>query len=325
MYIFKTLLVQTIWGGDAIAALKGLETDMTSVGESWEISAIKGTQSVVADGKDEGKTITELIEEQKEKLVGKGIYARYGNTFPLLIKFIDARSDLSIQVHPDDDVALTRHGSRGKTEMWYIVNAEDYSYIRMGFNQPVKKEDYSCMVENHTFADVLNKVMVSQGDVYYLPAGRVHCLGPGTVVAEIQETSDITYRIYDYGRKDANGNERELHTELAKDVIDYSALTEFQTPYEKVKDKRAELVDCKHFTTNLLDMTKTYHADYKDLDSFVVLMCMEGGATVKEMGPDGEQTRAIKQGTTVLLPATTQEVEIAPEGNCKMLEVYIKA
>ncbi len=323
MYTFKPLLKQTIWGGDAIAPFKGVETDLHKIGESWEISAVKDDLSVVADGKDEGKTIVQLIDEQKEKLLGKSVYAEYGDTFPLLIKFIDARQDLSIQVHPDDATAMKRHGSRGKTEMWYVIKADEGSHIKVGFNQPVNKDDYHRMVEDHSITQVLNEEKVKKGDVYFLPAGRVHSLGAGVFVAEIQETSDITYRIYDFGRKDAEGHERELHTELAKDVIDYSSIDDYQTHYQEVYDKRVGLVDCPLFTTNLIEPTQPFHADYSQLDSFVVLICMEGGATITEHQADGDQEKDIQQGTTLLLPATTQGIDIVPKGCCRMLEVYI--
>ena len=325
MYVFKPLLKQTIWGGEAIASFKNVETDKHSIGESWEISAVKDYLSVVADGSDQGKTILELLDEQKEKLVGKKVYAKYGDTFPLLIKFIDAHRDLSIQVHPDDATAMRRHGTRGKSEMWYVINAEEGGRVMVGFNQPVQKEEYDHMVEDNSITKVLNEKEVSEGDVFFLPAGRVHSLCAGVFVAEIQETSDITYRIYDYGRKDAEGRERELHTQLAKDVIDFSTQDDYQTHYTEEFDKRVKLVDCPLFTTNLLEPTKAFHADYNDLDSFVVLICMDGGATITEQGLDGRQQRSIRQGTTVLLPASTHGVEIMPEGNCKILEVYIKA
>ena len=324
MYVFKPLLKQTIWGGEAIAAFKNVETDLHSIGESWEISAVEGYLSVVADGKDEGKTIVELIDEQKEGLVGKEVYARFGNTFPLLIKFIDARRDLSIQVHPDDATAMQRHGTRGKTEMWYIVKADEGSHIKLGFNQPMSKEDYSRMVEDNSIIKVLNEQVVKQGDVFFLPAGRVHSVGAGVFLAEIQETSDITYRIYDYGRKDPNGKERELHTELARDVIDYSARKDYQTHYKEEHDKRVALIDCQFFTTNLIEPSKVFHADYSELDSFVVMMCMDGGATITAHKADGEEWRSIEQGSTVLLPASTLSVDIDPKGKCRLLEVFVR-
>ena len=266
-----------------------------------------------------------MLREQKENLVGKRVYARYGNTFPLLIKFIDARQDLSIQVHPDDATAMRRHGTRGKTEMWFVIRAEEDSLIKVGFNQPVRKEDYNRMVEDHSITKVLNEEKAQQGDVYFLPPGTVHSLGDGVFVAEIQETSDITYRIYDYGRKDAQGRERELHTELAKDVIDFNANCDHKIRYKEESDKRVELVDCPLFTTNMIEATTAYHADYKELDSFVVLMCMEGEATLTEHGAEGQEQRNIRQGMTVLLPATSKGVEIVPEGRCRVLETYIHA
>lgn len=324
MYVFKPLLKQTIWGGETITAFKDLETDTHSIGESWEISAVKDFLSVVADGKDEGKTIIQLLDEQKEKLVGKDVYAHYSNTFPLLIKFIDARQDLSIQVHPDDKTAMMRHGSLGKTEMWYIIKADEDSFISAGFKQPVKKEDYNRIIQDHSITEVLNKETVRVGDVYFLPPGTVHSLGAGVFVAEIQETSDITYRIYDYCRKDAQGKERELHTEQAKEVIDFSSRNNHKISYKENRDKRVELVNCPFFTTNIIKATKSYHADYSKLDSFVVIMCIDGEATITENGIDGKEQRIIKQGNTVLIPATTQSIDLEPINICKILEVYIR-
>ncbi len=323
MYTFKPVLKQTIWGGETIAAFKGLDTDLHDIGESWEISALPGSESVVANGKDAGKTITQLVEEQQEQLVGKKVWKQFGTTFPLLIKFIDAHRDLSIQVHPNDEVAMARHGSRGKTEMWYVVKADEGSKMRIGFKQGVTKEEYEERVQNESILDVLSESDAHAGDVFFLPAGRIHSLGEGTFVAEIQETSDITYRIYDFGRVDAEGHPRQLHVSEARDVIDYVVQDDYRTHYEAAEDERVDLVSCPYFTTNLLELTKPFRTSYENLDSFVVLMCMEGSAMLRTE-EDGKMAHLlIRQGMTVLLPATTKLLNVVPETTCKLLEAYL--
>ena len=322
MYTFKPVLKQTIWGGESIAPFKGIQTDLHTIGESWEISALPGSESVVADGADAGKTITQLVEEQQEKLVGKKVWKQFGTTFPLLIKFIDARRDLSIQVHPNDEVAMKRHQSRGKSEMWYVVKADEGSKLRVGFKQSITKAEYEERVKNQTILDVLSESEAKAGDVYFLPAGRIHSLGEGTFVAEIQETSDITYRIYDFGRVDAQGNPRQLHVNEARDVIDYKVQEDYRTHYDTTPDKRENLTFCDYFTTNLLHLTKPFRTNYENLDSFVVLMCLEGRAMLRTEEDDKTKYLQIRQGMTVLLPATTKLLNVVPEETCKLLEAY---
>ena len=323
MYTFKPVLKQTIWGGESIAPFKGIHTDMHNIGESWEISALPGSESVVASGADAGKTITQLVEEQQEKLVGKKAWKQFGATFPLLIKFIDARHDLSIQVHPNDEVAMKRHQSRGKSEMWYVVKADEGSKLRIGFKQSITKAEYEERVQNQTILDVLSESEAKVGDVYFLPAGRVHSMGEGTFVAEIQETSDITYRIYDFGRVDAQGNPRQLHVNEARDVIDYDVQEDYRTHYDTAPDKRQSLTSCAYFNTNLLHLTKPFRTTYENLDSFVVLMCIEGSAMLRTEEDGKMQHMLIRQGMTVLLPATTKLLNVVPEEACKLLEAYI--
>ncbi|MBO7660761.1 MAG: class I mannose-6-phosphate isomerase, partial [Bacteroidaceae bacterium] len=322
MYTFKPVLKQTIWGGESIAPFKGIQTDLHTIGESWEISALPGSESMVADGADAGKTITQLVEEQQEKLVGKKVWKQFGTTFPLLIKFIDARRDLSIQVHPNDEVAMKRHQSRGKSEMWYVVKADEGSKLRIGFKQSITKAEYEERVKNQTILDVLSESEAKAGDVYFLPAGRVHSLGEGTFVAEIQETSDITYRIYDFGRVDAQGNPRQLHVNEARDVIDYTVQEDYRTHYDTTPDKRVNLTSCDYFTTNLLHLTKPFLTNYENLDSFVVLMCLEGRAMIRTEEDGKTYYLQIRQGMTVLLPATTKLLNVVPEETCKLLEAY---
>ena len=318
---FEPILKQTLWGGDKIIPFKHLNSDLKGVGESWEISGVEDNESIVANGADKGLNLTEMVKKYREELVGEANYARFGNTFPLLIKFIDAKQDLSIQVHPTDELAKKRHNSLGKTEMWYVVGADKGAKLRSGFSQQITPKEYKERVYNHTITDVLQEYEIHPGDVFFLPAGRVHSIGAGAFIAEIQETSNITYRIYDFNRKDANGKTRELHTELAQEAINYEVLNDYRTEYQPEENEPVELVACPHFTTSLYDMTEEISCDYSELDSFVIFICMEGACTIKDNEGHSLDVRA---GETILLPATTQSVTITPiNGRVKLLETYV--
>lgn len=317
MYIFEPQLKQTLWGGDRIIPFKHLDTQMEAVGESWEISGVKGNETIVANGKDKGKSLNQLVREQKGRLVGEENYQRFGDEFPLLIKFIDARQDLSIQVHPDDEIAQ-RHGkSHGKTEMWYAFASAPGAVLYNGLKQQLTPEVYEQMVENDTITEALARYEVSEGDVFFIPAGRIHAIGAGCFVAEIQQTSDITYRIYDYKRKDKNGNYRELHTKEAAESIDFRIYDNQHINYTLSKNEGVQVVSCPHFTTAVYDLTEPMTLDYSDLDSFVILIAVKGQG--KLICEDEEIT--FQMGDTVLLPATTQEVKV--EGAVKFLETYV--
>lgn len=321
MFKFEPLLKQTIWGGDKIIPFKHLDSKLENVGESWEISGVKDSETIVANGPYKGLTLNQLVAELKDQLVGKENYERFGNEFPLLIKFIDARQNLSIQVHPDDETAH-RHGKeRGKTEMWYCVDVQKcksaHSYLYNGLKMRITPDTYKEMVEKDTITEALARYEVFEGDVFFIPAGRIHAIGAGCFVLEIQQTSDVTYRIYDYKRQDKNGNYRELHTELAAESIDYSVLPTYRTNYVRVKDKGMELVSCPYFTTALYDLTEPMTLDYSGLDSFVILMAVKGAGTIIA---DGEEM-AFQTGDTVLIPATTTEVKV--EGEVKFLETFV--
>ena len=317
---FAPVLKQTLWGGDKIIPFKHLDSDLTGVGESWEISDVEGDKSVVINGPDKGVDLTGIVRRYRGKLVGEANYLHFGDKFPLLIKFIDARQDLSIQVHPNDRLAKKRHDSFGKTEMWYVIGAGEGAKLRSGFSEQITTEEYKERVYNDTITDVLQEYEIKAGDVFFLPAGRIHSIGAGAFIAEIQQTSDITYRIYDFNRKDANGKRRELHTELACEAIDYEAPEDHRTPYEAVKDKRVELVACPYFTTSLYDMTEKICCDYSELDSFVILICVEGSCKLTD---NGKNEITLQAGETVLLPATTRDVTIIPDGAVKFLETYV--
>lgn len=318
---FKPILKQTLWGGDKIIAFKHLDVNLPNVGESWEISAVEGSESVVANGVDKGRTLTEMVREYKEKLVGESNYARFGEKFPLLIKFIDAKFDLSIQVHPGDDLAKKRHDSFGKNEMWYVIAAGKGARLISGFSRQITQKEYKERVGNGTFAEVVQSCDIQPGNVFYVPAGRVHGIGAGAFIAEIQQTSDITYRIYDYNRKDKDGKPRELHTALAMDAINFSDVQDdFRAEYEHLQNKPVEVVASPYFTTSVYDMTEEISCDYSELDSFVIFICVEGNCRVID---NGQNEITLRAGETVLLPAVVQGITIIPDKAVKLLETYV--
>ena len=318
---FQPILKSIIWGGNDISKFKNLENIEDGIGESWEISAVEDNISIVKNGKLAGKPLDVLINEAKGQLVGEKVYSKFGNKFPLLIKFIDAQDDLSIQVHPDDELAEKRHNSFGKTEMWYVVKTKPNAFIISGFKDKITPEQYLEKVEDNTFTDALQKHMVKEGDVYFLPAGRVHAIGSGCFIAEIQQTSNITYRIYDYNRKDAQGKGRELHTELAKDAIDYTVYDSYETEYKTEKNELVELVSCEYFTTNLLYLDKQFDQNISDIDSFIVYMCLEGSCTIVD---DKQNKINIEQGETILIPASAKQITISPTSKTKLLQTFVK-
>ena len=319
---FEPILKQTLWGGDKIIAFKQLNETLSGVGESWEISAVEDNESVVANGPDKGLTLPEMVGKYRHELVGEANYSRFGTKFPLLIKFIDARLDLSIQVHPGDELARKRHNSFGKNEMWYVVSADKGAKLISGFSEQITAKEYKERVYNGTFAEVLQTCDVKPGDVFYVPAGRVHGIGAGAFVAEIQQTSDITYRIFDYNRKDKEGKSRELHTTQAIEAINFADVQDdFRTEYDHLKNEPVELVASPYFTTSLYDMTEEITCDYSELDSFVIFICVEGACRITD---DSQNEIAVRAGETILLPAITQEVTIVPEdGGVKLLETYL--
>lgn len=319
---FSPILKPTIWGGNNISSYKRISPVADKIGESWEISQVADNISVVSNGELAGKTLSELIEMYGSQLLGEKVKDRFGDKFPLLIKFIDACDDLSIQVHPNDKIAAKRHNSFGKTEMWYVVAAKENSVLYSGFSKTINPEKYIDSVRENTFMENLQQHKVSVGDVFFLPAGRVHAIGAGTFIAEIQQTSDITYRIYDYNRKDSKGNSRELHTELAKDAIDYSVYPEYKTDYNRNEDTGCvSLVNCPYFQTNMVQLNNNdIVRNNTDKDSFVIYFCIEGEAIlIDSIG----QSISLKQGETILIPACLSDVKIASTAKCVILETYI--
>ena len=317
MIKFEPLLKQTLWGGSKIIPFKHLDAQLENVGESWEISGVSGNETIVANGQYKGMSLNQLVRELKGSLVGEENYQRFGDEFPLLIKFIDACQDLSIQVHPTDEIAHRQGKSRGKTEMWYTLESAPGAQLYNGLKHQITPEQYKEMVADDTITDALARYEVKEGDVFFIPAGRIHAIGAGCFVAEIQQTSDVTYRIYDYKRKDKNGNYRELHTQLASESIDYTVLDNYRTDYEPVKNEGTQVVTCPYFTTAVYDLDEPMTLDYSELDSFVILIAVKGGG---QLISEGEEM-SFQMGDTVLLPATTKEVKV--EGTVKFLETYV--
>lgn len=316
---FKPILKERIWGGNKLKMLFHKHSDIENVGESWELSDVDGDISIVANGVLKGKTLKELLVEYKGALVGDKIYSKFGNKFPLLIKFIDAKKDLSIQLHPNDTLAKERHNSFGKTEMWYVMDAEDDANLIVDFKPGITADTYLQNLKNKTLPSILNFEKVEKGDTYFIEVGRVHAIGAGVLLAEIQQTSDITYRIYDWDRVDANGNSRELHTELAMDAIDFNMDKNFKAEYSKVDNETNSMVSCPYFTTGYLPVTKTISKNNKQ-DSFLIYMCMSGQVTIS----GNKLNTSLKTGETVLIPASVKDITIHPEEHAELLEVYIK-
>jgi mannose-6-phosphate isomerase len=317
---FQPILKEKIWGGTRLKKLFNKQTESDKIGESWELSGFEGDESIVSNGFLAGNNLTELIEIYMGDLVGDKIFEEFGLTFPLLFKLIDANDDLSIQVHPDDETAAQRHNSLGKTEMWYVIDAEPGGELIVGFKNDCSREEYLKALEEGRVADLLKKVPVSKNDVIYIPAGLVHAIKKGVLVAEIQETSDLTYRIFDYKRTDEHGKERELHTELALDVINFSATKNPKVEYEPKVNAVTTLVSCDYFTTNLLIFNRNIIRNYSSLDSFVVYMCLEGNFILE----CENHKILVEKGETVLIPASLDEVSLIPQGEVKLLEVYIQ-
>lgn len=319
---FKPRLKERIWGGSILAEKKGKAAGRIDrskkYGESWDLSCVKGDISSVASGMLKGNNLEELIEVYMGDLVGEKVFEEYGLEFPLLIKTLDCNDVLSVQVHPDDELAAERHNSLGKTEMWYVTSCEEGAAIYIGFNREITREEYLDAVSSGRLVDLLNRVEVKAGDAFFIPAGLVHALGKGVQVVEIQQTSDVTYRIYDWDRVDDEGKSRELHTALAVDAIDFAMRTEDSIcRYVPKLNESVEIAKCKYFTTNILQVEGEVVKDYASLDSFVILMCI-GGET--EIDADGNVEK-MADGDVVLLPAEFNEVVI--KGSAKLLEVSI--
>ena len=316
---FKPLSKYRIWGGEKLKTVLNKDFKGDHIGESWEISDVEGDQTRVINGSLVGRTLKSLIQEFDADFLGKSVYERFGTDFPLLIKFIDAKTPLSIQVHPHDEVAKERHNSFGKNEMWYIMDADPEAEIIVGFNKQLTPESYLSYLENGKILDVLNKEYTKAGDAYYIPTGRVHAIGEGVLLAEIQQTSDVTYRIYDYERVEkSTGKTRDLHNDLALDVIDFTVHEQYNTNYSVQKNHVNTLIVTPYFKTNIIKIDHNIQRDYAAIDSFVIYICTAGKL---ELMVDND-VYSLKKGETIVLPAVIKSIELVPRQTAEILEVY---
>ncbi|WP_052467067.1 type I phosphomannose isomerase catalytic subunit [Psychroserpens damuponensis] len=314
---FNPILKEKIWGGNKLGDLLAKNTVSSNVGESWEISDVKGNVSQVSNGRYKGSNLKELIERYESQFMGQSNFEQFGHNFPLLIKFLDAKTDLSVQVHPDNDMAKSHHNSFGKTEMWYIMDSDQDANIVLGLKDKTTKPDVLNHITSSNVETVFNRETVKKGDSYFIPAGKIHAIGAGVLAAEIQQTSDITYRVYDWDRKDDKGQKRELHTQLAQKATKHFP-SNGKADYTLETNLSANLVDCDYFTTNILSLKNTYTKNYTSLDSFLIVMCVEGTANITA----GGVTETLTMGETILLPAITKNVVFNAD-NAKLLEVFI--
>ena len=317
---FEPLLKDKVWGGNALERhFNKKPSGLPNIGESWELSAVEGNLSVVSNGFLAGNNIEELIEVYMGDIVGDSLFEKFGNKFPLLFKFIEAGEDLSIQVHPGDEMAREKHGDFGKTEMWYILESEKDSKIYTGFKETVTKEMYEESLTNGRLPELINVESAEPGDTFFTPAGRIHAIGKGIVLVEIQQTSDLTYRISDWNRKSKGSVKRELHLDLALEAMDFNAAGKVKIRKDPELNKTENLVSCEYFITNILHFNAPVIKEYYLIDSFVVYICTDGEFQIKWDG----NSEKVSKGETVLLPAMIKEVILEPSGNAKLLEVFI--
>jgi mannose-6-phosphate isomerase len=320
---FAPILKDKIWGGKKLKALLNKKNASDICGESWEISGLEGNVSVVSEGPLAGNELTELIEIYMGDLLGDKVFETFGLEFPLLLKFIDAADILSIQVHPNDTLALERHSSFGKTEIWYIIQSDEGAELITGFNKKLDKISYTKLFESGNLESVLNYEKVSPGDIYFLPAGRVHAIGKGILLAEIQQSSDITYRIFDFNRKDKNGNPRELHNDAALDALDFMVHDTYKTLYPNIENKTVNAVNCRYFNVNVMNFDKSVEKDFNFIDSFVIYMCTGGEGEIIFGDGEADSVRFVR-GETILVPALLKNLIIKPFKPSTLLEVYVK-
>ena len=318
---FTPVFKYRLWGGEKLKSVLNKEYSETNIGESWEISDVENDKTVVSKGFFQGRTLKNLIEEYKGDFLGEAVYKQFGNEFPLLIKFIDAKTPLSIQVHPSNEIAKERHNSFGKNEMWYVMEADENAELIVGFDEKLDKKEYNNYIVDGSILQVMHHETVAEGDTFYIPTGRVHAIGSGVLLAEIQQTSDITYRIYDYNRVDAKTGElRDLHNDLAIDVIDFESHDSYKTTYETKANTSNTLVHSPYFTSNFLIVEGTLQKDYSNLDSFVIYICVDG---VLELSHN-KNSFSLKKGETILLPASILKIELKSlSEKSKLLEVYL--
>ena len=320
--LFEPNLHTVVWGGNQLRPYKGLEPSAEPIGESWEVSAVPTSTSIVSNGVYAGKDLISVINEHPDAILGKKVNEKYNGQLPLLVKFIDAKRDLSIQVHPNDEMAMREHGKMGKSEMWYVIKAEEGTHLYAGFKQTITPYEYQKRVEDGSITEVLADHKVKAGDVFYLPAGRVHAICGGILLAEVQQSSDVTYRIFDYNRPGMDGKPRELHTELAAKALDYHVIDNYRTEYVDSSNKAVQIIDSPYFSVRVLDVSKPFHRDLKKYDSFIITMCIEGDCKIR-MRSTGEEI-LLKHGNSTLIPATIADYDIIPQnGKTLILDAFI--
>lgn len=307
---FKPIYKPVLWGGTRIASFKGIKPFDSPIGETWEISGLEGFESIVSEGEFTGLSIKELLQQYGNQIMGERLYNIYGDRFPILIKFIDAAQDLSIQVHPNDEIALKRHNCNGKTELWYILDSLDNSIIYSGFKTLTSQSELNKHIENNTLTNALAQFSPKRGDTFFLPAGRIHSIGAGNLLLEIQQTSDITYRVFDYNRTDLNGKKRELHTELAIEAIDYNVYDQYCQHTESLHNTEFEINRCDYFVTTLLKTNNSYRINIAEKDSFRIIAITSGNGILLD---NKGNTSTLNQGDVLLIPANSEWIEITSE------------
>ena len=321
-FLFQPNLHTVVWGGDRLCPYKGLPASSEPIGESWEVSAVPSSPSIIANGEYAGRDLISVINEAPEDILGQAVNERYHGQLPLLVKFIDAQKDLSIQVHPNDVMAQREHGKMGKSEMWYIIDAKPGSYLYAGFKQEITPEAYKKHVADGTITEVLARHEVKTGDVFYLPAGRVHAIGAGILLAEVQQSSDVTYRIFDYNRPGMDGKPRELHTELAAQALDYHVESEYRTLYNENINRANLIVDSPYFSVRVTETAETFHRNLLKYDSFVITMCIEGDCHIR-LRATGEEL-LLREGNSVLIPAVLADYDVIPlKLSTRFLDAFI--
>ena len=321
-FLFEPNLHEVVWGGNQLRPYKGFAPSDAPIGESWEVSAVPTSTNIICNGEYQGKDLISVIGENPEAILGKAVSEKYQGKLPLLAKFIDAKKDLSIQVHPNDEMALREHGKMGKSEMWYVIKADEGAHLYAGFKQEITPEEYQKRIADGTITEVLADHQVKAGDVFYLPAGRVHAICGGILLAEVQQSSDVTYRIFDYNRPGMDGKPRELHTELAAQALDYHVEPNYRTEYIESSNKAVQIIDSPYFSVRVMEVSKAFHRDLMKYDSFIITMCIEGDCKIR-VRSTGDEIE-LKEGNSTLLPAAIADYYVIPQhGSTRILDAYI--
>ena len=326
-FLFQPNLHPVVWGGNQLRPYKGLTPSDEPIGESWEVSAVPTSTSIISNGVYAGRDLVSVISEYPEAILGKAVNEKYHGQLPLLVKFIDAKRDLSIQVHPNDEMAQREHGKMGKSEMWYVIKAEEGAHLYAGFKQEITPEEYQRRVKDGSITEVLADHQVKAGDVFYLPAGRVHAICGGILLAEVQQSSDVTYRIYDYNRPGMDGKPRELHTELAAKALDYHVIDNYRTEYADSANRAVQIIDSPYFSVRVMEVSKPFHRDLKKYDSFIITMCIEGDCEIRLRPSIIHSPLSIihlPAGSSTLIPAAIADYDVVPlNGKTRILDAYI--